>query len=322
MRPTTAGARDDRGGGLPPLRPVPAPRDQSCPSSPTGSPCPRRWCSSASAWLIGLLPLDDAVSLDPQDHRDLVTHVTEFTVLVSLMGVGLAIDRTLDPRSWRSWRTWSPVWRLLLVAMPLTILGVAARSGGGSPGWRRRSPCCSAPPSPRPTRCWPPTCRSASRSPRTSTVARRRRREGAPRRGRRHPLRPHRRGRAQRRAGLSVRAPRPAADGRRVRPGRRRRLAGVVRRRQDRRGRRGGSGRRLAAGSPGLPGPQRQAPAGRPRGADAGAGRAAGGVRCRGAGRRLRLPGRLRLCDEPACLATTATPTSARCTEWSSGSSG
>ena len=75
--------------------------------------------------LIGLLPFDDAVSLDPQDHRALVTHVTEFTVLVSLMGVGLAIDRTLDPRSWRSWRTWSPVWRLLLVAMPLTILGVA-----------------------------------------------------------------------------------------------------------------------------------------------------------------------------------------------------
>ncbi|MCY4728339.1 cation:proton antiporter [Nocardioides sp. STR2] len=75
--------------------------------------------------LIGLLPFDDAVSLDPQDHRDVVTHVTEFTVLVSLMGVGLAIDRTLDPRSWRSWRTWSPVWRLLLVAMPLTILGVA-----------------------------------------------------------------------------------------------------------------------------------------------------------------------------------------------------
>ena len=31
----------------------------------------------------------------------------------------------LDLRSWRSLRTWSPVWRLLLVAMPLTILGTA-----------------------------------------------------------------------------------------------------------------------------------------------------------------------------------------------------
>ncbi|RYB93898.1 sodium:proton antiporter [Nocardioides oleivorans] len=78
----------------------------------------------AVGMLIGLLPLTDGVSLEPQDHRDLVTHVTEFTVLVSLMGVGLAIDRTLDLRSWGSWRTWSPVWRLLLVTMPLTILGM------------------------------------------------------------------------------------------------------------------------------------------------------------------------------------------------------
>ena len=74
---------------------------------------------------FGLLPMVDSISLDPQDHRDLVTHVTEFTVLVSLMGVGLAIDRVLDARSWTSWRTWSPVWRLLLVTMPLTIAGTA-----------------------------------------------------------------------------------------------------------------------------------------------------------------------------------------------------
>lgn len=73
--------------------------------------------------LVGLLPLAGEVSLQPEDNRDLITHVTEFTVLVSLMGVGLAIDRVLDVRSWTSWRTWSPVWRLLLVAMPLTIAG-------------------------------------------------------------------------------------------------------------------------------------------------------------------------------------------------------
>ncbi|MCF6378633.1 cation:proton antiporter [Nocardioides KLBMP 9356] len=71
--------------------------------------------------LFGLLPMADEVSLDPRDHRDLVVHVTEFTVLVALMGVGLAIDRHLHLRSWRSIRTWSPVWRLLLVTMPLTI---------------------------------------------------------------------------------------------------------------------------------------------------------------------------------------------------------
>ena len=72
---------------------------------------------------IGLLPLADDLSLQPEDNRELITHVAEFTVLVSLMGVGLAIDRMLDLRSWRSWRSWSPVWRMLLVAMPLTILG-------------------------------------------------------------------------------------------------------------------------------------------------------------------------------------------------------
>jgi sodium/hydrogen antiporter len=73
--------------------------------------------------VIGLLPLADHVSLQPEDNRELITHVTEFTVLVSLMGVGLAIDRVIELRSWQSWRTWSPVWRMLLVAMPLTIFG-------------------------------------------------------------------------------------------------------------------------------------------------------------------------------------------------------
>ena len=32
---------------------------------------------------LGLLPLAGDVSLEPQDHRDLITHVTEFTVLVA-----------------------------------------------------------------------------------------------------------------------------------------------------------------------------------------------------------------------------------------------
>lgn len=75
----------------------------------------------AVGMLIGLLPISDSVSLDPQDHRELVTHVTEFTVLVSLMGVGLAIDRHFHVGAWWSWRKWSPVWRLLAVTMPLTI---------------------------------------------------------------------------------------------------------------------------------------------------------------------------------------------------------
>jgi sodium/hydrogen antiporter len=79
----------------------------------------------ALGMVIGLLPLPEGISLQPEDNASLITHVAEFTVLVSLMGVGLAIERSLDLRSWRSWLTWSPVWRLLAVTMPLTILGVA-----------------------------------------------------------------------------------------------------------------------------------------------------------------------------------------------------
>lgn len=79
----------------------------------------------ATGMLIGLLPLPDGVSLEPQANRAVVLHVTELCVLVSLMGVGLAIERTLNLRSGTSWRSWSPVWRLLAVTMPFTILGVA-----------------------------------------------------------------------------------------------------------------------------------------------------------------------------------------------------
>lgn len=75
--------------------------------------------------LIGLTPLPDELPIDPQDNRAAIEHVTELTVLVALMGVGLALDRPLDVRRMASWRTWSPTWRLLLVAMPLTIGAVA-----------------------------------------------------------------------------------------------------------------------------------------------------------------------------------------------------
>ena len=53
-----------------------------------------------------------------------------------------------------------------------------------------------------------------------------------------------------------------------------------------------------------------------------GARRTAGGVRRRGAGRRLRLPRRLHLRDDACAPPSAGTPTSARCTPWSSGSNG
>jgi sodium/hydrogen antiporter len=52
---------------------------------------------------------------DPLAEGDLVERMTEVTVIVSLMGAGLKLDR---PVGWRTWRTTR---RLLVVAMPLTI---------------------------------------------------------------------------------------------------------------------------------------------------------------------------------------------------------
>ena len=90
-----------------------------------------RWAVSAPmvlvgvGMLIGLTPLPDGMPLDPQDNQAVILHVTELTVLVALMGVGLALDRPLRPNSWASWRAWGPTWRLLVVAMPLCIGAVA-----------------------------------------------------------------------------------------------------------------------------------------------------------------------------------------------------
>jgi sodium/hydrogen antiporter len=74
---------------------------------------------------IGLLPLPGGVLISPVEHPVLTEHVTEFVVIVALMGVGLAIDRPLRWRSWSSWKSWHSTWRLLGIGMPLTIAGVA-----------------------------------------------------------------------------------------------------------------------------------------------------------------------------------------------------
>ena len=80
--------------------------------------------------IVGLLPGFRDLDLDPVAHGQAITHITEFTVLVSLMGVGLALDRPLSFRDWGSWRSWSPTWRLLCVAMSLSIAGVGLLAWG------------------------------------------------------------------------------------------------------------------------------------------------------------------------------------------------
>lgn len=57
---------------------------------------------------------------NPLEHLHATERLTEFVVIVSLMGAGLKLDRP------PGWRTWMSTWRLLTVAMPLTIVAVAA----------------------------------------------------------------------------------------------------------------------------------------------------------------------------------------------------
>lgn len=89
-----------------------------------------RWAVSAPMVLvavgvgIGFTSLPDGMPLDPADNRTLIEHVTELAVLVSLMGVGLALDRPLNMLRWDSWRSWSVTWRMLGIAMPLCIAAV------------------------------------------------------------------------------------------------------------------------------------------------------------------------------------------------------
>jgi NhaP-type Na+/H+ or K+/H+ antiporter len=56
-------------------------------------------------------------SPDPIRYGVIVERLTEFTVLVALLGAGIRIDTRF------SWRGWHLTWRLLGIAMPLTILG-------------------------------------------------------------------------------------------------------------------------------------------------------------------------------------------------------
>lgn len=64
----------------------------------------------------GPLPAPDT---SPMAHPYLTERLTEFVVIVALMGAGLKIDRRF------SFRGWASAWRLLIVTMPLSILAIA-----------------------------------------------------------------------------------------------------------------------------------------------------------------------------------------------------
>ncbi len=73
---------------------------------------------------LALSPLSFTVAANPLASRLLTERFSEVVVLISLMGAGLKIDRIL------SWRGWMSTWRLLAIAMPLTIAAVALLGWG------------------------------------------------------------------------------------------------------------------------------------------------------------------------------------------------
>ncbi|WP_115863749.1 cation:proton antiporter [Halorussus litoreus] len=74
---------------------------------------------------IALFSLPLGVEIpDPVEHGDLAERLTEFVVIIALMGAGLKLDRPFD------FRAWSNTWRLLAITMPLTILATAVLGWG------------------------------------------------------------------------------------------------------------------------------------------------------------------------------------------------
>ncbi len=61
---------------------------------------------------VGLSPL-------PLRYPDITERVTEFVVIIALMGAGLKIDRVFG------WRRWAVTWRLIAITMPVSILLIA-----------------------------------------------------------------------------------------------------------------------------------------------------------------------------------------------------
>ncbi len=78
---------------------------------------------------VGLGFVPGLPTLDPLEHGVVVEHLTEVVVIIALMGAGLAIDRPVG------WRRWTSAWRLIVIAMPLTIVAVAVTGSmiGGLP---------------------------------------------------------------------------------------------------------------------------------------------------------------------------------------------
>jgi len=73
--------------------------------------------------VVAFTLIRDLPSPDPIRYRLPTEHLAEVTVIVALFGAGLALDRPVG------WRRWASTWRLLAIAMPVTIAAVTAAAG-------------------------------------------------------------------------------------------------------------------------------------------------------------------------------------------------
>lgn len=69
--------------------------------------------------LVFVVPAAPGVSPHPSEYLKATERLTEFVVIVALLGAGLKLDRPL------SWKGGALTWRLLGIAMPLTIVVLA-----------------------------------------------------------------------------------------------------------------------------------------------------------------------------------------------------
>lgn len=69
-------------------------------------------------------PLAPAIGPNPLENRYITERMTEFVVIVALMGAGLKLDRPVG------WRSWMITWRLIGIAMPITIAAIALLGWG------------------------------------------------------------------------------------------------------------------------------------------------------------------------------------------------
>ncbi|AYD04690.1 cation:proton antiporter [Neorhizobium sp. NCHU2750] len=81
-------------------------------------------CCVAIGIGLALSPFTPLPYMNPLQDATVTEHLSEFVVIVALMGAGLKIDRPLG------WRRWMTTWRLLGIAMPLSIAAIAVLGWG------------------------------------------------------------------------------------------------------------------------------------------------------------------------------------------------